>query len=264
VDGKIRTVIAAAEPAALWALRHHAGREPNLDIVAECLDGDSAIEAITSMEPDLLLLDLDRPVAEEFEVLARVSVEQEPVVLLVAGENSEPLNALETAPSETLVKPFDRERFQQAIRRASDKVYRRREGGEAPRSLPRWAISAATEGAAPGYPDRLLVRDQQEIAVLPVMAIRWVESARNYVRLHAQDRTYVMRMALSELDNLLDPNMFARVHRTTIVNVNCISSFRHLASSAYLVTLDDGTELRMSRMYSRAVLSSYYLGGVRA
>lgn len=263
MEGRIKTVLAAGEPAALWALRHHAGRVPALDVVAECLCGESAAEAIARTEPELVLVDIPDPQAGEMEALSQAIAEPEAVVVVVTDHEADPPAALEDARSETLVRPFDQERFREAIRKASDRVYRRRSGdGAAERTRP-WPVSAMVDTPGATHPDRLLVRHERDIVVLPVTAIRWIESARNYVRLHTSDGAYTTRMAIGEIDSLLDPGMFARIHRTTIVNVNCIASFRHLASSAYLVTLDDGTELRMSRMYSRVVLSSYYLGGSR-
>lgn len=256
---KVRTVIAAADAAALWALRRHAGQEESLEIVAECLDGQSAVDAINSEEPDLLLLDLPKPSDDDFEALTDMNVEREPVVLLVAGEDAEAPAALDDSPSELLVKPFDRQRFHLAVRRAARRVYRRRGDSDVPGD--KVPAQAQGEGFRPGHADRILVKRDREIVVLKVAAIRWIESARNYLRLHTSDHVYVLRMPMNEMITILDPSIFARVHRTTIVNISCVRSFRHLASSSYLITLDDGTELRMSRNYSRAVLSSYYLAG---
>lgn len=256
---KVRTVIAAADTAALWTLRRHAGQEQALEIVAECLNGDSAVDAINRMEPDLLLLDLPKPTEDDFEALSRMDVEREPVVLMVAGEDGEAPAALDSSPSELLVKPFDRQRFHLAVRRVARRVYRRR-GDMALLTAGPPYVSAASP-PTPRHSDRILVKRDREIVVLPVTSIRWIESARNYLRLHAIDHTYVLRMPMNEIMTILDPSCFARVHRTAIVNMNCVHSFRHLASSSYLITLDDGTEVRMSRNYSRTVLSSYYLAG---
>jgi two-component system, LytTR family, response regulator len=258
-DDRIRTVIAAAEPAALWALRQHAGREPELEVIAECLDGESAVSAINRMEPDLLVLDVP-DTGSDFDVLNQVKVDPEPVVVLVTPEDSYPPDTFEYAPSELLLKPFDGQRFRLAIKRARHRIQRRR--GTLDQPLPLEVPGAGdTDISEARQVDRLLVKHDGEIVVLPVDTIRWIASAGNYLRLHAQDRTYVIRMTISEMSDLLDPKTFARIHRTTVVNMRCVSSFRHLASSSYLVRLDDGTELRMSRMYSRNVMAAHYLGG---
>lgn len=256
MNDAIRTLIVDDEPMSLASLRAHATADEALTIVGECGDGAAAVHAIRTLSPELVLLDIQMPLLDGFEVLARVDVEVPPVVVFVTAYDEYAVRAFDVAAADFLLKPFDAERFGVAVGRAKDRVYRgRTAGGEIePGGLAPLAGAGASRDGS--YAERLLIRENGRIYLLPVDSISWVESAANYVKIYARDRYYVVRMKISDMDNMLDPAVFARVHRTRIVNMSRIASLKPVVNGNYVIVLDDGTEMRMSRLFSHNVLGA--------
>jgi two-component system, LytTR family, response regulator len=254
MNDQIRTLIVDDEPLSLATLRSYVSSDAELQLVGECSDGACAVASIRNLSPDLVLLDVQMPVLDGFEVLAQLDLDVPPAVVFVTAYDEYAVRAFEVAAADFLLKPYDAGRFRVAVERAKDRVYRTRASDDDPE--PATLAPLASHGAAreSRYTDRLLVKEKGRIYLLPVSSISWIESAANYVRIHTRSRSHIVRMKISDLESILDPAMFARVHRTKIVNMYRIQSLKPAVNGSYDITMKDGSEFRMSRLHARSVL----------
>ena len=245
----IRTLIVDDEPLARQRLRKLLEAEPDIEVIAECPDGESAVAAVSEHQPELVFLDVQMPDLDGFGVLEAVGAEQMPTVIFVTAYDHYALRAFEVHALDYLLKPFDRERFAKALARAKEHV-RRGRSAEASRQL-----LALLGDARPGprHLERLVLRSGGRIFFLKAEEIDWVEAAGNYLRLHAGGETHLLRETMNALDGRLDPARFVRIHRSTLVNLERIKEIQPLFHGDYVVLLRDGTELTLSRTYRARV-----------
>ena len=277
----IRTVVVDDEPLARDGLRVRLGREDDVEIVGEAADGPSAVDAILSLRPDLVFLDIQIPGFDGFDVVARTAANHLPTIVFVTAYDRYALRAFEVHALDYLLKPIAHRRLQEALRRARHELARRdREGdplnrkeappeGERDQSSPAidglrsllderesttTGAPAVTGGPAPRYALRFTVRDGERYVLLRVADVDWAEASANYVRLHVGPRTYQMRTTMSELERQLDPGQFTRIHRSTIVNLDRVREIRPEWHGEYDVALVTGATLRLSRGYRDRLL----------
>lgn len=235
--------------------------ESDVTVVAECVTGQAAVEAIRELSPDLVLLDIQLPDIDGFGVVSEVGVERMPAVIFVTAHDAHALRAFEVHAMDYLLKPFDTERFQDAFRRArahldqvsSAQMARRLRAlldspsAAAPMQAPAPAPPPGEPGGA--YLTRLTVRRDGRVVFVRVAEVDWFEASGNYVRLHVGKGAALLRETMQGLESALDPAMFARIHRTVIVNVDRIQELQPWFAGNYVVILRDGTRLKMSRTY---------------
>jgi two-component system LytT family response regulator len=234
--------------------------EPDVRVVGEAGDGASAIKAITSESPDLLFLDVRMPGLSGFDVLQRISQQRLPVVIFVTAFDKYAVKAFEAHALDYLLKPVDERRFREAIQRARDEVARQdlldnaRKRADFLKSHGN-GLSANDELAprAP-YLERIAVRVRDRFVMVKVEEIDWIESAANYVQLYSRGRSFMMRMTMADIEQKLDAQRFARIHRSTIVNVDRLVEVKPSLHGDFDVVLSDGTTLRMSRAYRHTLL----------
>lgn len=249
-SGKIRAVIADDEPLARKRIRRLLQLDPEVEVVGECGNAAETVTAIEEHSPDLLFLDVQMPGGTGFDALRAVATERTPVVVFVTAYDQYAVKAFEVHAQDYLLKPFDRQRFQKSLRQAKEQVSRR-QSAEANRRL-----IALLENLqpGPGPVQRLIVKTGGRILVLKTADIDWVEAADNYVRLHAGGESHLLRETMSALDKQLDPARFARIHRSTIVNLDRIEQLQPWFRGDYLVMLRGGTKLTLSKAYRDRVL----------
>lgn len=205
---------------------------PDVQVVASCGDADSAITAIATHSPHLVLLDIAMPECDGFGLLQRLPAGARPAVVFTTAHAEFALNAFRVHALDYLLKPVSAPRLREAIDRA-------------------WAnVRAGRTG--PAY---LVLRERDQTTVLPMSAIDWVEAAGNYACIRAQGQTHVFRETLARLESRLDPAQFQRIHRSRIVNVARIVRLLPQVNGDHVVTLADGTELGMSRTYRDALFA---------
>lgn len=236
----IRALIVDDEPLARQRLRELLAEEPGIQIIAECSDGASAATAIEAMEPDLVLLDIQMPELDGFEVIEAVGVDRMPATLFVTAHDQHALKAFEVHAVDYLLKPFDRQRFKDALARARAWV------GRAPT---RMAPMLEDIQASRPPMDRILVREGERHLLLKASDIQWIEAEDNYVRLHVEGTSHLVRLTMGRMLQRLDPAQFKRVHRSSIVNLDFVKELRPWFHGDYLVLLADGTKLTMPRTY---------------
>jgi two-component system LytT family response regulator len=242
---KIRTLIVDDMPLARELLKSYLAEEKEFAIVGECGDGIEAVAAIQSLNPDLIFLDVQMPAAGGFEVIEYLGVEQTPVVIFVTAFDEFALRAFEACALDYLLKPYKKERLSKALERAKTEI-RIKHRGAINEQLKELFAGVTKESK---YLRRIIVKIKEQTTLLQTDEIDWVGAAGNYLELHAGSDTYLIRESMGALEQKLSPEMFARIHRSTIVNLNRIKTFHHMFHGDYLVVLKDKTELNMSRSY---------------
>jgi len=241
----MRILIVDDEPLACERIRTLLATEPDIEIVGECHDGSSAVSAIASLSPELVFLDVQMPEMDGFTVLQNIAPGRMPAVIFVTAFDQYAIRAFEVCALDYLLKPFDRERFSRALARARVEHLRRGAG-----DIERRLQSALEEwNTSRKFLDRLVIRSGGRVFFLRVEELDWIEAAGNYVRLHAGAEEHLYRETMARLESSLDPEKFARIHRSAIVNVDRVKELHPLFRGDYTVILRDGRELTLSKTY---------------
>lgn len=234
---RLRVAIVDDEELARRVLREFLAMHEDVDVVAECANGFEAVKAVAEVRPDLLLLDIQMPKLDGFDVLELLGAEI-PVVFVTAYDDYA-IRAFDVHAVDYLLKPFGAERLADALRLARERIRAR-----APQAA--GALLAATRRDR-GPLQRILIRDRGEVHLVPVARIDYVESQDDYIAVRTGGRTLLKEQTLGELDTLLDPTQFARIHRRYIVNLARLSKIETGVSDSRVAVLADGTELPISR-----------------
>lgn len=242
----IRTLIVDDEPLARDCVRLALRRDSDFQVVAECGDGRAALEAIHRHDPDLVFLDVQMPGLDGFEVVEAVGPDRMPAVVFVTAYDAHALRAFRLHAMDYLLKPFDDDRFAETLLHAKSRLGAFRDA-ELPR---RFAALLSTRTFA----TRILARRENRLEFIPVATVDWIEAAGNYVRVHAGPRAELVRITLSSLLEQLDPSVFARIHRSAVVNLSRVREMHPWYGGDYTAVLADGQELRVSRYYRDALL----------
>jgi two-component system, LytTR family, response regulator len=245
---RIRTLIVDDEPLARARLRKLLEAEPDIEITGECADGAEALEAIRKEPPDLLFLDVKMPELDGFGVIAGLEGEPPPAVIFVTAYDQFALRAFEVHALDYLLKPFDRERFQNALERARNLV-KQRKSGDLSQHLTSLLADLKSERSEPKHLDRLAVKSEGRVLFFRTEDIDWVEAADNYVSLHIGQEQHLHRETMASLETKLPPAKFVRINRSTIVNIERIKEMQPMFHGDYVVILKNGTRLNLSRNY---------------
>ena len=241
----IRVLVVDDEPLAREKIRAMAADDPEIRVVGECSNGAEAIEAIQTIRPDLILLDVQMPEVGGFAVLEALKDEWLPPVIFITAYDHYAVRAFEFHALDYLLKPFDRERFQTAIERAKRQI--RRDSGA--RMDARILALLEEMRETPRYSERLVVKTGGRVFFLNTDEIDWVEAEGNYVSIHTGKKSYLLRETITGLESQLDPKEFVRIHRSAIVRLDRIKELQPWSHGEYHVLLQDGTRLTLSRSY---------------
>ncbi|HEX2855615.1 MAG TPA: LytTR family DNA-binding domain-containing protein [Opitutaceae bacterium] len=233
----LRTLLVDDEPLARERLRSFLKSEPAVEVIGECGSGTEAIAAIRRDAPDLVFLDMQMPGCNGLQVLAEFPEEKRPAVIFATAHEEFAVDAFEVAAVDYLLKPFDRERLQQALRRAQEHL--RRGAGQ--------GTGEARAATAAGRNDRIAVKADGRLVFLKPEEIVRVEAADNYVMLHLTSGRLMLRETMTAIETRLGTVNFARVNRSAIVNVDQIREIQPAQHGDYTVVLRDGTKLPLSR-----------------
>jgi two-component system LytT family response regulator len=231
----IRVVIADDEPLARERVRELLAQRQDVVVAGEARDGEEALRLIHEQRPDLVLLDVQMPGLDGFEVLGEL--EQTPAVVFITAFDEYAVRAFEVRALDYLVKPFHRARFHEAIDRAIARP-------AAP------DLRALIAELRPSHLTRFVVRSAEEITFVRAADVAWIESAGNYVCLHTANGEHTVRTSLRQLESRLDPAVFVRVHRSAVVNLDYVQKLEPHFHGEYVITLRDGSRLASSRSYS--------------
>jgi two-component system, LytTR family, response regulator len=260
----IRTLIVDDEPLARRGLELRLKEYADISIVRQCANGREALAAIAEDAPDLVFLDIQMPGMSGLDLVAHVPQESMPMVVFVTAYDRYAINAFEAHALDYLLKPVDDVRLAAALDRVraqwqQQQALAQREQlmallaevkGNGELTAPDVPASAQATGvAAPRYARMLPIRSGRETLRLDVTTIDWIDAAGDYMCLHADGQTHVLRATMKELEEMLDPLVFQRVHRSTIVNLARVKSLRpHLNGECFL-KLQSGQEVKLSRSF---------------
>lgn len=257
----IRAILVDDEQLARRGIQLRLESYRDIEVVAECANGREAIEAIAREQPDLMFLDIQMPGLSGFDVLARVPQESLPMTVFVTAYDRYALDAFEAQAVDYLLKPINDTRFVQAVDRVRTAWEQRHAVDQRAKLM---KLLAATQGSASldiqtirehlhelsrSYPRVLPIREDSGTIRIDVRTIDWIDAAGDYMCVHAQGKTHVLRETMKSLESILDPDIFQRVHRSTIVNVSRVRRLRPHTNGEYFLTLEDGQEIKLSRSY---------------
>jgi len=257
---KVRALIVDDERIARQTLRLLLEDDPEIVIVGECGGGSEAIEALRRESPDLVFLDIQMPGVNGVEVIRRLRPSEVPEIVFVTAFDEFAIQAFELHALDYLLKPFSDERFREALQRAKKRI------GEKEMQKAGTNLAALLEGlgtrmaSAKGqssterFLSRFVVKSPGRVDIVSVDEVDWIEAQGNYARLHGPERGHLLRETMSSLERLLSPDVFIRIHRSTIVRLDRIRSLRPLENGDYQITLDGGKQLVVSRSYRDRVL----------
>lgn len=242
------------------ALRLEAMNE--VEVIAQCCNGQEALIAIAEHSPDLVFLDVQMPGMNGFEVISLLQAEHMPMVIFVTAFDQYALEAFKVHAVDYVLKPIDDQRLQEAVTRAHDQQQHNKTAqtkeklielmiGMTGASAADVEVMAAKGKAETQqqWPEKLSIKDGSEIQLVPIKEIQWVDAAGDYMCVHANGKTHIMRKTMKQLETLLNPDLFQRVHRSTIVNIHGILSAKTLTNGEYMLTIEGGAQLKVSRGY---------------
>ena len=262
MGGLIRAIVVDDEPLARRGLELRLAAFSDVEIVAQCANGREAIDAVTTQSPDLMFLDIEMPGIDGFEVLRRIPQTSMPMVVFVTAFDRYAIEAFDAHALDYLLKPLIDERLDRAMAHVRDQFSQRHSmqhreqlvallasvTGEGQLEAEEWLARGAA-GVARRWPEVLPIRLGRETIRLQVNVIDWIDAAGDYMCVHAEGRTHVVRATMKQFEERLDPSRFQRVHRSTIVNIRRIRRLKPHTNGEYFLTLEGGQELKLSRSY---------------
>lgn len=225
---EIRTLIVDDEPLARATIAELLRNDPEISVLGECGSGTEAIEVIKACRPALLFLDVQMPGCDGFDVIEQLGGDAPKAVVFVTAYDKYALKAFEAEALDYLLKPYSDSRFLRVLARAKALL------GQIAESRPL---------------DRLMVKSAGRVVFLRAAEIDWIEAADYYACLHAGERSHLLRRSMADLERELDREIFCRIHRSAIVNINRVRELRLDANGDYEVVLQSGAQLRLSRGY---------------
>ncbi|HJW08374.1 MAG TPA: LytTR family DNA-binding domain-containing protein [Holophagaceae bacterium] len=244
----IRALVVDDEPLARQRLRQLLKQEADVELIGECANGREAVDAILEQAPDLVFLDVQMPELGGFGVVEAVGADRMPPTLFVTAFDRHAVQAFEVNALDYLLKPFDEERFQKALDRFRD--WRgRHEAAEAGPGLQTQLQSLLDQLSGGHFLERVLVKAGDRHLLLKIGEIQWVEAEDNYVRLHVEGTSHLLRQTLARFSERLDPKCFRRIHRSSLVNLDHVVELQPWFSGDHLVIMRDGTKLTLSRTF---------------
>ena len=257
----IRAIIVDDEPLARRGLELRLREAPDVEIVRQCANGREALAAVAELHPDLMFLDIQMPGMSGFDVVKQVPQESLPMIVFVTAFDRYAIEAFEAHALDYLLKPVDEARLDRALDRVRGQYQQRQAVAQREQLMAMLAdvtgkgeiepgSATGTNGAAARrYATMLPIRVGRETIRLDVAAIDWIDAAGDYMCVHAAGQTHVLRATMKELEEMLDPEVFQRVHRSTIVNLARVRSLRpHLNGECFL-KLESGQEVKLSRSF---------------
>ena len=259
----LTALIVDDEPLALEGLRLRLEKIPEIDVIAEASDGDQAIHLCQSLLPDVLFLDLRLPGLNGIEVVQALQSDVLPMVVFVSAYGEYALDAFELNAIDYVMKPANLGRLQKTVERILQRVEPVDSGKEkykllralgessglAVSELEDW-LESDLPLPSPFIHEMVIKNNDNERVFVPIKEIRWIDASGDYMCVHTHDETHIVRITMKKLESQLDPKIFSRVHKSTLVNVNCIKSIKPLRNSESILELGDEVQLKVSRSFS--------------
>jgi len=260
----LKTVIVDDESLARTGLRVRLQDIEGIEIVRECANGREALRAIAELTPDLVFLDIQMPVMSGFDVIANLQQDNMPLIIFVTAFDEYAIEAFDVHAVDYLLKPINDDRLRAAVKRAQARIEQQASITDK-RSLLELVISITGKSensvvqlvkdhtGIKAYPDRIAIKDAGETTLVEAKDIDWVDAAGDYMCVHANDQVHIMRITMKDLESQLDPSVFQRVHRSTIVNLERVEKVCSHMNGEFHLILKNGATIKMSRSYKEKV-----------
>ena len=239
----IRALIVDDERLARQKVRTLLSSDDDVEIIGECSNASEAVANVKREKPDLLLLDVEMPGANGFDVLHRLRGEKMPAVIFITAHDEYAVRAFDVQAIDYVMKPFDRRRFTDALKRAKRRLADVDDDAEAR------ILRLLEHMVKPKRVEHFVVKVKDRTFLVPIIDVDWIEAEGKYVRLHAAGTAHLVRESITEVEERLDTRRFLRIHRATIVNLKRIAEMQKGFGGSLFVVLRDGTKLTMSRRY---------------
>ncbi|MCB1665433.1 MAG: response regulator [Pseudomonadales bacterium] len=263
-ETRIRAIVVDDESLARKGLTMRLAQFPDLEVVQVCKNGKEALAAIAEQTPDLVFLDIQMPGITGLEVVEQLQQDNMPMIVFVTAYDAFAIDAFKANAVDYLLKPIEETRLSRTVERVREIVAGRRAAAEKERlleivigltgksrtAIDEWVRNPEEKSE---YADRLAIKDGSATTFVPVRDIDWVDAAGDYMCVHVQGQTYIMRTTMKELEAQLDPKVFQRVHRSTIVNLQRVEKVSSHINGEFHLTLSCGSSLKMSRSYKDKV-----------
>jgi two-component system, LytTR family, response regulator len=259
---RIRTAIVDDELLSRRGIALRLQAASDFEVVAECSNGREALSMLQRERPDLVFLDVQMPGLSGLDVLAQLPRDLMPLVVFVTAYDQYAVRAFEAHAIDYLLKPIDDRRFDATLERVRQSASARTAADQRDRLLEIVAeitgtgeialdelLEHGTAALGVRQPQVLPIRQGRKTVRVPIPAIQWIDAAGDYMCVHAEGDTHILRGTMKELEEILDPRLFQRVHRSTIVNLRFVKSLRAHMNGEYFLTLEGGQELKLSRTY---------------
>ena len=266
---KLTTIVVDDEPLARQLMLSYLAEFSEIEVLAECTNGREAVKAVLALEPDLMFLDIRMPGLNGFEVIKKIQPEILPMVIFCTAFERYALDAFDVHAVDYIVKPLDEQRLHLAVMRAQARYQEEvHSGGDKAFLLgaideitnnveERVALSEKSKSVSltSDSERKITIKDRDSIKLIKMDSIAWVDAAGDYMCVHAEGETHIMRCTMTQLLQELDDNIFKRVHRSTIVNLNCIEEVIPHTKGEYFLQIDNGERIKVSRNYRDTIKS---------
>jgi two-component system, LytTR family, response regulator len=240
----IRLLIVDDEPLARAGVRRLLEHDDVIQVIGECEDGAQAVVAILDQQPDAVLLDIKMPEMNGLDVVRTIGVERMPLTVFITAYDEHALRAFELHAVDYLLKPFNDERFAQTIQRIKSEIHTRAAARLSEKLL---NVLQDTQPKGGRYLNRIVVRTDGRTLLLKTVDVEWIEAADYYARIHSGSKAYLLRETMNELEAKLDPEVFFRVHRSAIVNLEKVKEIQPYTRGEHVVIMNGGAKVRLSR-----------------
>ncbi|MEE4145374.1 MAG: LytTR family DNA-binding domain-containing protein, partial [Halieaceae bacterium] len=259
----LRAIVVDDESLARRGLALRLANIAEVEVIAQCANGEEALQLIGTESPDLVFLDIQMPGMDGFDLVCELQADAMPLIIFVTAFDQYAIDAFRVHAVDYLLKPIDEDRLEEAVARAVARhgissqdskerllalVSGRNESGAVKELV-------ANRSSSRTWPERLTIKDGSEFQFIKIPDIQWIDAAGDYMCVHAGGKTHIMRTTMKQLEASLDPDIFIRVHRSSIVNANSIASATTHLNGEYVLTLDGGAKLKVSRSYRDRIKS---------
>ena len=262
MSDRIRALIVDDESLSRRGLLIRLQGAADIEVVGEAANGRTALDAIRRHQPDIVFLDIEMPGMTGLDVVSQLPTESMPLVVFVTAFDRYAIQAFEARAVDYLLKPVDEERFADALEHIRQQIQQRKAADQRDRLVQLMADlrgssdwpselgdlrpdSSSPGGIAPA----LAIRQGREIVRLPLPTIDWIDAAGDYMCVHASGQTHILRGTMKSLEDALDPAIFQRVHRSTIVNLSRVERVRPHMNGEFFLILAGGHEIKLSRTF---------------
>lgn len=268
-DKKIRTLLVDDEPLALRGLELRLEDYDDIEIIGTCANGREAIKKIRAERPALVFLDIQMPGFDGFSVVKALAKEEMPLIIFATAFDQYAIKAFETHAQDYLLKPIEEDRLKEAIIKVRSMIQERitieqnaklinliRSMDNPPTLELSEIINSQDISLENNYEAFLHIKDRGQITRVDIRTVEWIDAAGDYMCLHAEGKTHILRETMKNMEKRLNPELFQRVHRSTIINISKVKELQPTSGGKYQITLESGAELQVSRNY-RDVLAKF-------